>query len=77
MPSPDAPEGTPLTVEARVLAVLPGALYRVELQTEARPQATVHAAGSSGLLRVLPGETVVVELSAYDATRGRIVSKYE
>jgi translation initiation factor IF-1 len=35
----------------------------------------VHAAGSSGLLRVLPGETVVVELSAYDPARGRIVSK--
>jgi translation initiation factor IF-1 len=72
---PDPQELSPLTVEARVLAVLPGALYRVELQTQTRPQATVHAAGSSGLLRVLPGETVVVELSAYDATRGRIVRK--
>jgi translation initiation factor IF-1 len=74
---PESGPVAPLTVEARVLAVLPGALYRVELQTEARAQATVHAAGSAGLLRVLPGETVVVELSAYDATRGRIVGKQE
>jgi translation initiation factor IF-1 len=74
---PESGPVAPLTVEARVLAVLPGALYRVELQTEARAQATVHASGSAGLLRVLPGETVVVELSAYDATRGRIVGKQE
>jgi translation initiation factor IF-1 len=64
-------------VDARVLEALPNALFRVELQTEARPRVTVHASGAAGLLRVLPGEEVVVELMPYDMTRGRIVRKRE
>jgi translation initiation factor IF-1 len=62
-------------VNARVLEGLPNALYRVELETESRPQATVHVAAGSGLLRVLPGDAVVVELAPYDPGRGRIVRR--
>lgn len=75
MPRAEASERASLTVDARVLEALPNALYRVELQTEARPRVTVHVAGSAGLLRVLPGEEVVVELMPYDMTRGRIVRR--
>jgi translation initiation factor IF-1 len=64
-----------LKVNARVLEQLPNALFRVELQTEARPQATVHVAASSGLLRILPGDVVVVEVAPYDRSRGRIVKR--
>jgi translation initiation factor IF-1 len=67
------PEG--IRVQARVLESLPNALYRVELASEGRPQVTAHASGQAGLLRLLPGEAVEVELSAYDATRARIVGK--
>ena len=62
-------------VQARVLESLPNALYRVELESEGRPQVTAHPSGQAGLLRLLPGEAVEVELSAYDATRARIVGK--
>jgi translation initiation factor IF-1 len=65
----------PLEVNGRVLESLPNALFRVELQTECRPQITAHVSGSSSLLRILPGEEVVVELMAYDPGRGRIVRK--
>ena len=58
-----------------MLERLPNALYRVELASNGRPQVTAHAAGEAGLLRLLPGEAVVVELSAYDAGRGRIVGR--
>jgi translation initiation factor IF-1 len=71
MPSAEAA----LTVEARVLEALPNALYLVELQREARPRVTAHVAGSAGLLRILPGEEVVVELMPYDTTRARIVRR--
>ena len=64
-----------LEVEAVVREALPNALYRVELITEKRGTATVHAGGASGLLRLRPGEEVVVELMPYDMTRGRIVRK--
>ena len=71
------PEARPeaLEVNGRVLESLPNALYRVELETEKRPQITAHVAGSSRLLRILPGEAVVVEIMAYDPGRGRIVRR--
>jgi len=49
----------------------------VELQNESRSLVTVHVSGSSGILRVLPGDEVMVELFPYDMTRGRIVRKRE
>ena len=64
-----------IRVQARVLESLPNALYRVELESEGRPHVTAHASGQAGLLRLLPGEAVEVELSAYDASRGRIIGK--
>jgi translation initiation factor IF-1 len=65
----------PLKVNARVLEALPNALFKVELLSERRQQATVHAAGAGALERLLPGEEVVVELLPYDPTRGRIVGR--
>lgn len=61
-------------VGARVLEALPNAMYRVELEDGPRSRVTAHVAGA-GLLRVLPGERVVVELMPYDGTRGRIVRR--
>jgi translation initiation factor IF-1 len=70
------PEGAgALRVAGRVLESLPNALYRVELESEGRPQVTAHVSGRAGLLRLLPGEVVEVELSAYDGSRARIVGK--
>lgn len=62
-------------VGARVLESLPSALFRVELQNEARTRLTAHVSGASGLLRVLPGDLVTVEILPYDDTRGRIVGR--
>jgi translation initiation factor IF-1 len=67
-------EGERLEVNARVIEALPNALYRVELENEARGVVTAHVSGAS-LLRVLPGDGVVVELMSYDMTRARIVRR--
>ena len=69
---PDAGKG--IEVNARVVESLPNALYRVELENEGRTQVTAHVSAGA-LLRVLPGDGVVVELTAYDMTRGRIVRR--
>jgi translation initiation factor IF-1 len=69
---PDDSKG--LEVNARVVEALPNALYLVELESEGRARVTAHVSGSA-LLRVLPGDGVVVELMAYDMTRGRIVRR--
>ena len=67
--------GGALRVAGKVLESLPNALYRVELQAEGRPQVTAHVSGVAGLLRLLPGEAVEVELTPYDGSRGRIVRR--
>jgi translation initiation factor IF-1 len=68
------PDPGPLEVPGRVVEALPNALFRVELEGEKRHQVTAHVSGRK-LLRLLPGDAVVVELLAYDAGRGRIVRK--
>ena len=64
-----------LRVGGRVLERLPNALYRVQLETEARPEVVAHVSGAASLRRILPGEAVVLELLPYDAGRGRIVRR--
>jgi translation initiation factor IF-1 len=64
-----------MEVNATVREALPNALYRVELENEGRGQALAHVSGGSSLLRLLPGDAVVVELMPYDRGRGRIVRR--
>jgi translation initiation factor IF-1 len=58
-----------------VRALLPRALYRVEL--ESRHQVTAHAASGvrRNFVRLLEGDRVMVELMATDVTRGRITRR--
>jgi translation initiation factor IF-1 len=60
---------------ARVIEALPNAMYTLELESDARSRVTAHVGGGGSLLRILPGDPVVVELSPYDAKRGRIVRR--
>jgi translation initiation factor IF-1 len=69
------PEAAGATVvAARVVEALPNALYRLELDPS-RARITGHIGGGSSLLRLLPGEDVEVEITPYDATRGRILRR--
>jgi translation initiation factor IF-1 len=65
----------PLEVEGTVREALPNALFRVELQSGRSASVTAHVAGESSLLRLRPGDPVVVEIAPYDAGRGRIVRR--
>jgi translation initiation factor IF-1 len=73
MPEPSGREA--LEVEGTVKELLPNALYRVELVTEARPSVTAHLAGGAGSTRLRPGDGVVVEIAPLDVGRGRIVRR--
>ena len=70
---PVAPEST--VVVARVLRALPNEMFLVELPDGC--QARVHAAGRmrAKLVRALPGESLRVELSPFDPTKGRILDR--
>ena len=67
-------ERGPVEVAALVVESLPGGLFRVQLLTGAQ-ELTAHLGGDSNLLRVRPGEGVVVEVSPLDPGRGRIVRR--
>mgnify|MGYP003606889712 CR=1 FL=1 len=62
-----------IEVEGSVIESLPNTIFLVELENG--HQITAHISGKLRMnyIRILPGDMVVVELSPYDLTRGRIV----
>ncbi len=61
-----------IEVEGKVVEVLKGSDYLVELQNGFTVKAYVSGKMRVNMIRILPGDTVTVELSPYDLTRGRI-----
>ncbi len=68
MPSSDAVE-----VEGVVTESLPNAMFKVELPNGHKILAHVSGKIRLNFIKILPGDRVKVELSAYDLSRGRIV----
>jgi translation initiation factor IF-1 len=66
--------GERLELNGVVSEALPNSMFRVVLSDAKRSSVMVHIASTS-LLRLLPGDEVVVELSPYDLSRGRVVRK--
>lgn len=66
------PKKEAIEVEGAVLEALPNAMFRVELPNG--HQVLAHISGKIRMhyIRVLPGDKVLIELSPYDLTRGRI-----
>lgn len=62
-----------LRVAAKVVEALPSAVFRVELENG--HQIVAHVSGKMRMhyIRILPGDTVTVEISPYDLSKGRIV----
>lgn len=65
-------KGDTIEVEGKVLEVLPGGKFRVELENKHMIEAHVSGKIRMNYIRILPGDTVTLEISAYDLTRGRI-----
>jgi translation initiation factor IF-1 len=63
-------------VQGTVLETLPNAMFRVEI--EGGLEVLAHVSGKMRMryIRILPGDKIDLELSAYDPTRGRIVWRY-
>jgi translation initiation factor IF-1 len=64
-------------VEGTVLEPLPNAMFRVELDNGHKLLAHISGKMRMHYIRILPGDRVVVEISPYDLTRGRIVYRYK
>ena len=61
-----------IEVEGKVLEVLKGGEFIVELPNKHNVNAYVSGKMRVNSIRILPGDTVTIELSPYDLTRGRI-----
>ena len=66
-----------IEIEGTVIESLPNAMFRVELQNGHKVLAHISGKMRMHYIRILPDDRVVVELSPYDLTRGRIVYRYK
>jgi len=71
------PKKEAIEVEGTVIEPLPNAMFRVELANG--HQVLAHASGKMRLhfIRILRGDKVLVELSPYDLSRGRITYRFK
>ena len=69
------PKEEAITVDGKVLETLPNAMFRVELSNGHKVLAHVSGKMRMNFIRILPGDTVTLELSPYDLSRGRIIRR--
>ncbi len=66
-----------IELEGTITEALPNAMFRVELENGHKVLAHISGKMRMHYIRILPDDKVVVELSPYDLTRGRIVYRYK
>ncbi|MEJ5257120.1 MAG: translation initiation factor IF-1 [Fervidobacterium sp.] len=62
-----------IRMEGTIVEALPNAMFRVQLDNGFKVLAHVSGKMRKNFIRLVPGDRVVVELTIYDLTRGRIV----
>ena len=65
-----------IRLQAKVTDALPNAVFKVELENGHKVLAHVSGKMRMNFIRILPGDTVIVEMSQYDLNRGRIVLRH-
>ena len=66
-----------IQVEGSVVETLPNAMFKVKLDNGHEVLAHISGKMRMHYIRILPGDRVLVELSPYDLTRGRVVYRYK
>ena len=66
-----------IEMEGTVTEPLPNAMFRVELENGHKVLAHISGKMRMHYIRILPGDTVTVELSPYDLSRGRITYRFK
>jgi translation initiation factor IF-1 len=62
-----------IKIEGTVLESLPNAMFTVELESGHKVLAHISGKMRMHYIRILPGDKVMLELSPYDLSRGRII----
>ncbi|HYS04758.1 MAG TPA: translation initiation factor IF-1 [Candidatus Dormibacteraeota bacterium] len=71
------PKDEAIQVEAVVVEPLPNAMFRVQLDNKHQVLAHISGKMRKNFIRILTGDRVLVELSPYDLSRGRIVYRFK
>ncbi len=71
------PKKETIEVEGVVIEPLPNAMFRVELSNGHKVLAHISGKIRLHYIRILPGDRVLVELSPYDLSRGRITYRFK
>ena len=66
-----------IEVEGVEAESLPNAMFRVELANGHKVLAHISGKMRVNYIRILPGDRVLIELSPYDLTRGRVTYRFK
>jgi translation initiation factor IF-1 len=66
-----------IQTEGTIIETLPNAMFRVELDNGHKVLAHVSGKMRMSYIKILPGDRVLLELTPYDLSRGRIVWRYK
>ena len=66
-----------ITQDGTITENLSNAMFRVELTNGHKILGHISGKMRKNYIRILPGDRVIVELSPYDLTRGRIVFRHK
>lgn len=62
--------------EGVVVQALPNAMFRVELDNGLNVLCVISGKIRKNFIKIIEGDKVKIEMSPYDLTRGRIVTRY-
>jgi len=62
-----------IEVEGTVVELLPNAMFRVDIPGGRRVLAHISGKMRLHFIRILPGDKVMLEISPYDLSKGRII----
>ena len=65
-----------ITMDGTVLDALPNALFNIELENGIKVLGHISGKMRTNYIRIVPGDRVLVELSPYDLSKGRITFRY-
>jgi len=66
-----------IEVDGKVVELLPNTMFRIELANGHRILAHISGKMRLHFIRILPGDKVMVEMSPYDLTKGRITYRHK
>ena len=67
------PKDDVIELEGTVIEKLPNAMFQVELENGHKILAHISGKLRMNFIRILPGDKVLIEMSPYDLTKGRII----